>query len=90
MTPTTMTNDTPFTAKRTTGQVLQDHNKDERGRFKTTWPCEACGKPAPNNYFSLSTSGDGVGVVLCGRARCPATTLSADDARDYILRRRPS
>ena len=74
--------------ERSYGQAQQDRNRDSRGKFKSTFPCEACGKPAPHNYYSLSTSGDGVGVVLCGRARCPSTTLAEPNLRQIIIARR--
>jgi ribosomal protein S14 len=49
---------------------MAKHNvrEEQSGRYAKSDPCEACGKPAGMNYFSLTTCNqDAIGVVICKR-----------------------
>lgn len=59
---------------RSHAQQSQQITRDRAGRYEESTPCEACGKPAGFDYWSLS-SPNGGGLTLCHRKRCPANVM---------------
>lgn len=48
--------------------VRRQDEREADGRYKASWPCELCGRPAGDNYYShrcLDESLGGYGLVLC-------------------------
>lgn len=45
------------------------------GQYDDSQPCEACGKPAGFDYWSVGSPAP-EGLVLCNRKRCPAVKLA--------------
>lgn len=61
-------------ARRNTAVELDRERGRNRGRFRKTWPCEACGKPAGLDYCSdpETLERGPYGLTLCERKACCA------------------
>jgi hypothetical protein len=50
-----------------------DRRDDATGRYKTSYPCDSCGKPVGTDYLTddeVCDGSDGPGFFLCERKRC--------------------
>lgn len=83
-------------ALRLAGRKKPEHEKlpkhelreDALGRFTSTPPCDACGKPTGADFYTdeeVCGGGDGPGFYLCGRKACIAKRSALDVSAREIL-----
>lgn len=70
-----------------------DERDDRTGRYVTSPPCDACGKPVGTDYITdglVCGNGDGPGFYLCDRKRCRAKRelLSVENRRSLYTEQR--
>jgi len=68
----------------TSAQVERQRVRERNGQYAQSEPCEACGKPAGFDYWSLGHANEG-GLTLCNRVRCPAQKLWQEGGDAAVL-----